>query len=412
MVRYRLLGPLEVESEAGRVDIGPPKRRAVLGALLLARGRVVSADRLVEAVWGDDAPERSTASLQVHVSTLRKTLQDQPGAAAGIVRQAPGYYLDLDPEQIDLTLFEAGCHSSRSAITAERWRDALAASESALGLWRGPLLDDLGDREWIRAEAARVDELHSECRENHVTALLALGRFADALNEVAHLRAADPYLSDHPFLQMVVDVTDRDRYPRGAGHGTLLTFDPDLPGDHVGHLFAYQTAFFDPAASAAQASVTVALMTPASRGRLVFGANGQAAVHLGHFTHPDDLRTGAALLAHAREVIAAVAARGLVTVPDHAWWTNPDADTRLRAQAASYHHPVGTCRMGTGADAVVGPDLRVHGVDGLYVADASVMPQLPRGTTNLATMMIGWRAADIISSHLAPKSALIQEDSL
>jgi hypothetical protein len=104
MVRYRLLGPLEVESEAGRVDIGPPKRRAVLGALLLARGRVVSADRLVEAVWGDDAPERSTASLQVHVSTLRKTLQDQPGATAGIVRQAPGYYLDLDAEQIDLTL--------------------------------------------------------------------------------------------------------------------------------------------------------------------------------------------------------------------------------------------------------------------------------------------------------------------
>jgi DNA-binding SARP family transcriptional activator len=150
MVRYRLLGPLEVESEAGRVDIGPPKRRAVLGALLLARGRVVSADRLVEAVWGDDAPERSSASLQVHVSTLRKTLQDQPGAAAGIVRQAPGYYLDLDPEQIDLTLFEAGCHSSRSAITAERWRDALAASQFALGLWRGPLLDDLGDREWIR----------------------------------------------------------------------------------------------------------------------------------------------------------------------------------------------------------------------------------------------------------------------
>lgn len=166
MVRYRLLGPLEVESDTGRVDIGPPKRRAVLAALLLARGRVVSADRLVEAVWGDDAPERSTASLQVHVSTLRKTLQGQPGASARILRQAPGYYLYLDPEQIDLTLFEAGCHSARSATTAERWGDALAASESALVLWRGPLLDDLGDRAWIRAEAARLDELHSECREN------------------------------------------------------------------------------------------------------------------------------------------------------------------------------------------------------------------------------------------------------
>ena len=218
MVRYRLLGTLEVESETGRVDIGPPKRRAVLAALLLARGRVVSADRLVEAVWGDDAPERSTASLQVHVSTLRKTLQDQPGAAAGIVRQAPGYYLDLEAEQIDLTLFEAGCHSARSAIAAERWRDALAAAESALGLWRGPLLDDLGDREWIRAEAARVDELHSECRENYVTALLALGRFADALSEVAHLRAADPYRERGCWLQMMA------LYRTGRGPEALDVF--------------------------------------------------------------------------------------------------------------------------------------------------------------------------------------------
>src|ERR1700742_3987329 len=130
MVRYRLLGPLEVESETGRVDVGPPKRRAVLAALLLARGRVVSADRLVEAAWGDDTPERSGASLQVHVSTLRKALADRPVAAAGIVRRAPGYYLDVDPEQIDLTVFEAGCLSAGSAVTAERWPDALAAAES------------------------------------------------------------------------------------------------------------------------------------------------------------------------------------------------------------------------------------------------------------------------------------------
>ena len=247
--------------------------------------------------------------------------------------------------------------------------------------------------------------------------------FASGIGAADHLRAAEidvvadlpgvgRNLSDHPFLQMVVDVTDADRYARGAGQGTLLTFEPDLPGDHLGHLFAYQTSFFDPAARDSQASVTVALMTPASRGRLVLRAGRDAAVHLGHFTHPDDQRAGSALLAGAREVIAAVAARGLVRVPDDAWWTQPDAYMRLRAHAVSYHHPVGTCRMGTSADSVVGRDLRVHGVDGLYVADASVMPQLPRGTTNLATMMIGWRAADFVASGRTAKSARLQKDSL
>jgi choline dehydrogenase len=229
---------------------------------------------------------------------------------------------------------------------------------------------------------------------------------------VADLPGVGRNLADHPFLQMVVDVNGSDRRPRGAAQGSLLTFEPDLPGDHLGHLFAYQTACFDPGARPSQASVTVALMTPASRGSLTLDAHGHAAVHLGHFTHPDDLTTGAALLAHAREVIAAVAARGLVTVPDDAWWTNPSAARELRLHAVTYHHPVGTCRMGAGADAVVGPNLDVRGVDRLYVADASVMPLLPRGTTNLATMMIGWRAADFISSKLALKTDQLQEDSL
>jgi DNA-binding SARP family transcriptional activator len=78
-----LLGPLQVvreESEA-RVDVGPPKQRAVLAVLLLARGRVVSVDRLTDAVWGDDAPGSATASLQAYVSNLRRALRD--GALTG-----------------------------------------------------------------------------------------------------------------------------------------------------------------------------------------------------------------------------------------------------------------------------------------------------------------------------------------
>ena len=68
----------------------------------------------------------------------------------------------------------------------------------------------------------------------------------------------------------------------------------------------------------------------------------------------------------------------------------------LRRHCGSVHHQVGTCRMGVDEDAVVGPDLKVHGVQGLRVADASIMPTLVRGNTNAAAIMIGEKAADLL----------------
>ncbi|MBS1691071.1 MAG: AAA family ATPase [Actinobacteria bacterium] len=218
MVRYRLLGPLEVESESGRIDVGPPKRRAVLAALLLARGRVVSADRLVEAAWGLHAPDRSTSGLHVHVSSLRKVLGGQPGCAWPIMRRPPGYVLDVDPEHIDLTAFENESSAARSAVDVGRWHDALAASEAALRLWRGPLLEDLGEAEWFRGEAARINELNNENSANHVTALLAFDRFGEALNEAAQLRVADPYRERGCWLHMMA------LYRAGRGPEALDAF--------------------------------------------------------------------------------------------------------------------------------------------------------------------------------------------
>jgi choline dehydrogenase-like flavoprotein len=206
-------------------------------------------------------------------------------------------------------------------------------------------------------------------------------------------------LCDHAFLQMVVDITDPSRYALGAGKGNLLTFELDEPGAHIGHLFAYQTAFFDPTAPISQASVTVALMSPQSRGHLDLGAGPRAKVHLGHYTHPEDVRRGVEIVVRAREVIDRVAQTGLIAVPDDAWWTSDDSGRLLRKVAVTYHHPAGTCRMGNESDAVVDQTLQVRGVERLFVADASVMPKLPRATPNLATMMIGWRAADLLNNR-------------
>jgi len=90
-------------------------------------------------------------------------------------------------------------------------------------------------------------------------------------------------------------------------------------------------------------------------------------------------------------------AAGAVTVPPDAWWREPDAAS-LRAAASTYNHPVGTCAMGDDDDpaAVVDRRLRLRGLDNVTVADASVMPVIPQTNTNLASMMIGTRAASMI----------------
>src|ERR1700709_124075 len=99
-----------VERDKSTVDVGPPKQRAVLAMRLLAQGRVVSVDRLVDAVWGDDVPGSATAGLQAYVSNLRRALRDGTGSAqmaSPIVRQAPGYYLDVAPGDVDYGAFAA-----------------------------------------------------------------------------------------------------------------------------------------------------------------------------------------------------------------------------------------------------------------------------------------------------------------
>lgn len=198
-MRYRLLGPLRVERAASEaLDVGPPKQRAVLAVLLLARGRVVSVDRLIDAVWGDDAPASATAGLQAYVSNLRRALRDGGDAAhvaSPIVRQSPGYYLDVGPDDVDLNVFTQAVRRAGAAIEVAEWAAALEEADAAMSLWRGPFLEDLRDEPWVAAEATLVEEMRRDCLDHRISALLALGRVPLALASAAQLAAADP-LSD------------------------------------------------------------------------------------------------------------------------------------------------------------------------------------------------------------------------
>jgi predicted ATPase/DNA-binding SARP family transcriptional activator/Tfp pilus assembly protein PilF len=172
-VEFRILGPLEVSDGDEPVAVAGAKPRALLAALLIRSGQTVSAERLIDELWGDDPPETAQNTLQVYVSQLRRSL-----GAEAIVRRSSGYALAATREQIDLARFEDLVESARDAepqIATDRLHEALA-------LWRGePEID-----------AARLSELRLAALEARIDADLALGRHAELVPELQALVADEP----------------------------------------------------------------------------------------------------------------------------------------------------------------------------------------------------------------------------
>ena len=110
MIRFSLLGPVEVHRDGMRVPVGGPKQRAVLAVLLLNANRTVQVSQIVDAVWGERAPERAVNTVQVYVSGLRRALEPQPPAdpaARLLATRGTGYLLRADERSLDLLEFFA-----------------------------------------------------------------------------------------------------------------------------------------------------------------------------------------------------------------------------------------------------------------------------------------------------------------
>src|ERR1044071_4126238 len=133
MLEFRILGPLEVLDAGRSISLGGQKQRALLALLLLDAGRVVSVDRIVDALWGERPPKTAPTSLQNFVSHLRKAL-----GADVLVTQPPGYVLRIAPEQLDVERFTLLADEAKRLPVEER----AAKLREALTLWRGPPLAD------------------------------------------------------------------------------------------------------------------------------------------------------------------------------------------------------------------------------------------------------------------------------
>src|SRR3954449_2869713 len=180
---FRILGPLEVSDETGPLLLGGLKQRAVLAMLLLEPGRIVSIDRLIDALWGEEPPRTSTTSLQNFISQLRKTL-----GAEVLETKAPGYRLRIRPGELDLDRFRVTVESARGAdpqTRAEKLRHALA-------LWRGPALADLAYEAFAEPHVAYLEELRLATLEERIDADLALKAHGDLIGELEALVAEHP----------------------------------------------------------------------------------------------------------------------------------------------------------------------------------------------------------------------------
>lgn len=186
-VRLSLLGPDLLTVRGERVRAGGRGQRAVLIRLALAEGRLVTTDRLVDDLWGDDATDTIVSTLHGYVSRLRGLLGDP----SRLRRSGPGYVLELDVDEVDARQFEALVDTGREALGVDP-AGALGLLDRALSLWQGPPLVDVDDHPWGVAAAVRLEGLRLGALEARFDAQLACGLHEPAAVELQQAVAAHP----------------------------------------------------------------------------------------------------------------------------------------------------------------------------------------------------------------------------
>jgi DNA-binding SARP family transcriptional activator len=188
-VDYRLLGPLEVYDADRQVLVGGPRVRALLAVLLVEANRVVTTDRLAEALWADQPPASARRSLHFLVHRLRRTL---PGDGQAVRTSGGGYLLQVGQGELDADRFEGLLAQARAAWVAGDAEAASAGFEAALALWRGRPLGEFAEAEFARTAVARLDELRVAALTDQVDVELARGRHAELLGRLQALLSAHP----------------------------------------------------------------------------------------------------------------------------------------------------------------------------------------------------------------------------
>ena len=191
LVEFRLLGSVEAWAHGGRLNLGPPQRRAVLAALLVDAGRTVAIETLIDRVWGQDAPVGARRALHAHVARIRRMLV-QLDAAFRLAHRSTGYTVDVDPALVDWHRFQSLVAAAGHGGIPDGERARLLGE--ALDLWQGtPLADVPSDWAARIRERWRQQRLDAAVRWAEVE--LRLGRHDEVIGPVRGL------LEEHPLVE-------------------------------------------------------------------------------------------------------------------------------------------------------------------------------------------------------------------
>ena len=205
---------MEVIDDGGaNVGVGGIRLRALLTALALAPGRVVPASRLIDGVWGDEPPAGAANALQALVSRLRRAFPQ-----VVIESQPAGYRLVIDPDNVDVALFERLASAGRAELGDDA-ASAVRTLGTALGLWRGPALLDVAEIEAFRATRVRLEELRLAAYEDRIEGELRLGRGAELVTELTSM------VAEHPLRERLVGALMRALSEAGRPAGALTVFE-------------------------------------------------------------------------------------------------------------------------------------------------------------------------------------------
>ena len=194
-MKFRILGPLEVIGTAGPVHLGARSHRILLLALLSHPNEVVSVDRLQEWLWPDSLPRSAAATLQAHMSVVRRLLEPdrEPWSKPSVViTRSPGYMIRVGVDDVDNLAFESLLTRARVAHGTGEFPAVRSLLRDALALWRGDALSDVAFLEAAQPMIRRLQELRLSALQLYTEAELVLGRHDDVIPDLMQLISAHP----------------------------------------------------------------------------------------------------------------------------------------------------------------------------------------------------------------------------
>lgn len=228
-MRYDMLGPLRLTDRDHSTVIGPRRVQVLLAVLLIRAGQVVTRDQLITETWGEAPPRQAVAAVQVYISQLRKALSAAGFPDGTVVTHQSGYLLHHGDDERDFDVVLRLAARGRMLMRGGQYAEASRSFESALALWRGPVLGGLRAGHLVDGFVTQVEETRLACLETLIDCRLAGGLHRELVGQLHSIVAEHPMREAfHRQLMIALYRSDRQADALNVYHLARKTLDDQL----------------------------------------------------------------------------------------------------------------------------------------------------------------------------------------